>query len=242
MAQDTVPPSPQPKKTHSNFLTRLMGTPLFWVVLAVAGFIFPVAKSLLSPPVKALPSLGQIKDFELLDQDGKKVIYSKELRGQVLVVNFVFTRCPDVCPLLTKQMAKLQKRFDVSGPFVRLVSISVDPEFDKPEVLKAYAERFGVKKYKWLFLTGDLTQIQDLVVNSFKVAMDIKDNDTNMMDVTHAEHFVVIDPAGHIRSYRRAHNESDLNYIVRDVGLIINSKPLAAHTKPEMISLGNVGG
>lgn len=210
-----------------NFFLRLLGAPLFWVTVAITGFSFPVIKGLLATPVKELPALGRLSDFKLRDQDGQELQYSRALQGQILVVNFIFTRCPDVCPLLTKQMAKLQKRFDVSGPMVRLVSISVDPEHDQPAILKSYAENYGAKKHKWLFLTGDLTQIQDVVIRGFKSALDIRE-DTNMMDVTHSERFVLVDADGYIRAYRPANNDLELNEIVRDVGIIMNTKPVQA--------------
>ena len=109
------------------------------------------------PPPKGQRKIGeQLPDFNLMDQDGHPVRLS-DLRGHVLALNFLYTRCPlpDVCPRLAANFATLRKRL---GPGVVFVSITVDPEFDTPPVLAEYARRWSATSPGWLFLTGDVPQ------------------------------------------------------------------------------------
>ncbi len=109
------------------------------------------------PPPKGQRNIGeQLPDFNLLDQNGHPVRLS-DLRGRVVALNFLYTRCPlpDVCPRLAANFATLRKRV---GPGVVFVSITVDPEFDTPPVLAEYARRWSATTPGWLFLTGDVSK------------------------------------------------------------------------------------
>ena len=108
-----------------------------------------------------LPTLGAAPDFALISQDGEEVTLDS-LRGKVLAVAFIYTSCPDVCPMLTDRMARVQDELGPDfGTEVAFVSISVDPERDTPEVLKDYAEAFGADLAGWSFLTGDLEAVRE---------------------------------------------------------------------------------
>jgi len=112
-------------------------------------------------------------DFTLVNQNGA-AFHSDSARGRVILVTFVFTTCPDVCPLLTAKFAQLQRmlaREHASAFF--LISITTDPEVDKPEVLKSYAQRYGADFNTWAFLTGDEDKISK-VWRSFGVSVKKK--------------------------------------------------------------------
>jgi protein SCO1/2 len=101
-------------------------------------------------------------DFELLDQDGK-VIRLSDYRGKAVVLTFIYTRCPlpNFCPLMSKNFADLEQRMNKQFPGrYQLLSITMDPEFDRPEVLKQYAIFYGANTRNWSFATGDSAQIQ----------------------------------------------------------------------------------
>ena len=107
-----------------------------------------------------LPKIGPAPEFNLTDQDGRRVAL-KELRGKVLAVTFIFARCTDTCPLLTAKLAAVQDRLGAAfGPDVRFVSITVDPERDTPEVLKRYAQAHRANSAGWSFLTGTPAEIR----------------------------------------------------------------------------------
>ncbi len=99
-----------------------------------------------------------VADFELRDQRGE-VVRLSDLRGKVLAIHFIYTRCPlpDVCPRLAANFAALQRRFrDRLGSDLMLLSITVDPEYDTPAVLAEYARRWQADPRGWRFLTGSL--------------------------------------------------------------------------------------
>ena len=97
----------------------------------------------------------------LITHDGEKVLFFDDLiEGKVVAINFIYTSCPDMCPLETAQLTRVQKIMgDRIGKDIHFYSISIDPENDTPEVLKAYRERFGAK---WTFLTGNKQEIVQL--------------------------------------------------------------------------------
>ena len=96
-----------------------------------------------------------VPDFALRDQEGKTFHFASQ-RGEVVLITFIFTTCPDVCPLLTANFAAIQRDLDRQNiADYRLLSITTDPERDTPPVLKAYASRFKAQTERWSFLTGD---------------------------------------------------------------------------------------
>jgi protein SCO1/2 len=102
-----------------------------------------------------LPQIGPAPDFSLIDQDRRSVTL-RDFRGKVVALTFIYTMCPDVCPMLTANMAQVQQELGADfGRTVAFISITVDPERDTPEVLKRYADGFGISTHGWAFLTGD---------------------------------------------------------------------------------------
>jgi protein SCO1/2 len=164
-----------------------------------------------------LPVYGEAPVFAMVDQSGRPV-RSEDLRGRVVVTNFIYTSCPDVCPVLSARMAALAARLrdaGLLGTRVAIVSVSVDPERDTPEVLRAYAARFGADGEAWRFLTGDPAEVRTLLVEGFKVpAQPVTARPTMAHGAEHAGHdapagptvlhsnkVVVVDPAGRVRGY-----------------------------------------
>jgi len=105
-----------------------------------------------------------IPDIELLDQNGRKIhFYTDLVKGQTVVINFIFTTCTTICPPLGATFARVQKELgDKAGRDVRFISISVDPATDTPERLKAWGAKFRAGD-SWTFITGDKPQVDDLL-------------------------------------------------------------------------------
>jgi protein SCO1 len=117
-----------------------------------------------------LPTIGAAPDFTLTSQDGAKVTLAA-LRGKVVAVTFIYASCPDVCPMLTDKMARVQDELGSDfGSKVAFVSITTDPERDTPAVLKGYAEAFEAKLAGWSFLTGEPAAVLD-VAHRYGVAV-----------------------------------------------------------------------
>lgn len=146
-----------------------------------------------APP---LPDLGKLPDFALVDQSGA-VFGQRDLLGRVWVADFMFTSCPDICPVLSAHMAEIQTHY-AADERVNMVSISVDPGTDTPEVLTKYAARFGANNERWHFLTGETSAVRTVVRDGFKMVMEPGEKPANIL---HGERFVVVDQTGHIRAY-----------------------------------------
>jgi cytochrome oxidase Cu insertion factor (SCO1/SenC/PrrC family) len=128
--------------------------------LAVLGASAPAAAHQSGPPARPdagltaappLPAIRPAPDFVLSDTAGRPV-HLADFRGRVVLLSFIYTRCPDACPLLTAQLARLQARLGRERTRVQLLSITVDPQRDSVEELRAYARRFGADPAAWSFL------------------------------------------------------------------------------------------
>lgn len=179
----------------------ILRNPWIWAFLAgavVLTALRPLLRHVPEPP----PVLGHVPAWELTDASGAP-FGSAELRGQVYIVSFFFTRCPSICPALMRGMARLQEGFDTRGDEgIRLVSVSVDPERDTPEVLRAYAEANGVHSPRWTLVTGDVGSVRRLVVDGLKTPMgDAPVSEGPPIDIAHSGKVVLVDGAGGIRGY-----------------------------------------
>jgi len=138
-----------------------------------------------------------VPDFEYTTQD-ESTLSKTDLEGKYWVADFIFTNCTTVCLPMTSNMASLQEKLaeaDVEN--VHLVSFTVDPETDSPEVLKKYAEEYGADLTNWTFLTGyDFETIKEFSIKNFKniVEAPLEGDD----QVTHGTHFFLVNPEGEI--------------------------------------------
>jgi cytochrome oxidase Cu insertion factor (SCO1/SenC/PrrC family)/uncharacterized membrane protein YozB (DUF420 family) len=143
-----------------------------------------------------------LPDFTLTERSGREVRKS-DLAGKVWVASFIFTRCTGPCPHVTATMARLQDDF-AGDPDVRLVTFTVDPEHDTPEVLRKYADGHGADPERWLFLTGPEADVYGLLgKKGFMVGAE-KNTDADATPgtaVTHDTHLAVVDQRGRIRGY-----------------------------------------
>ena len=176
-----------------------------------------------------LPELGGVPDFGLIDQTGTS-FGSSELKNKVWLANFIFSSCQGTCPAQSERMSELQARLsgDPSWPGIRLVTFTVDPENDTPEVLKGYAEVYGADSDHWKFLTGERSQIWELCKAGFK--MQVSPNpDDKAMPILHDTQVVLIDRQGQIRGYYDALVEDDRTRLIRDIGMVLPEfQPAAA--------------
>lgn len=159
-----------------------------------------------------LPVLGEVPDFALVDQDGAPVA-AGDLEGGPWVADFVFTRCPDVCPAITATMKGLERDLAAEGADVTLVSISVDPAHDTPPVLREYATRFGAGP-RWRFLTGSRDAVAALVKDGFKLGF--ADDGPPTAPITHSDRFVLVDGQRRIRGYYRSREPHEMARLAAD--------------------------
>jgi protein SCO1 len=141
-----------------------------------------------------LPVIGPAPEFSLTSQDGKPVALA-DFRGKAVVVAFIYTQCPDICPMLTQKMVEIQDALGAGfGTKVAFVSISLDPGHDTPEVLKDYAQFWGAKPDGWAFLTGAPETVRD-VTRRYGVFFSKKEDGS----VDHTQLTSLVDAEGQVR-------------------------------------------
>lgn len=139
----------------------------------------------------------QIADFSFQNQNNK-TITQKDYENTIYVADFFFTTCPTICPIMTDNMVWLQNQIK-EMPNVKLLSFSVTPDIDTPEVLRKYANEKGVNDAKWNLLTGDKKAIYYLARQSF---LAVKTETTGeLYDMVHTENFILVDKNKRIRGF-----------------------------------------
>ena len=133
------------------------------ILLASVTLVEPLRDSAReTSQIEPLPKIAPAPEFTLTSQDGAQISLAN-LRGKVVAVTFIFTLCTATCPVLTPMMSLVQDQLGPDfGSKVVFASITVDPERDTPEMLKLYAQMYGVDVVGWSFLTGPSSVIQDL--------------------------------------------------------------------------------
>lgn len=168
-----------------------------------------------------LPSLGDVGSFTLTDQS-HHAVSAQALRGRVWAAAFFFTRCPSVCPRITRRMRALQQAAAQDDVKLELVSFSVDPENDTPEVLTAYARQYGADLATWRFLTGDLEVVRKTSEQGFKLALDGKATPgAEHLGLFHGSHLVLVDQTGQIRGYYRTSEDEQMAQLLKDAALLL---------------------
>ena len=164
-----------------------------------------------------LPDYGALPAFALINQDGAPVT-RETLSGSVWIADFIFTRCAGQCPLMSAQMAQLHAAL-VGLPRVRLVSFSVDPAYDTPERLAAYAARYGATPSRWQWLTGDLDAVRTLAQQGFRLG--VSEDGSAEEPITHSVRFALVDRQGHLRGYYDATDAHAMARLRADVTQLV---------------------
>ena len=197
----------------------------------------------------APPPLGDVPAFNLRDQHGREVTKADWL-DSVVLVNFIYTRCKEACPLSTAWMLKLQSVYEEETR-VRLVSISVDPAFDTPDILASYADRLGVRSPRWSLLTGEKEAIYRLARDGFHLGVfdpnDVEQTSAHPIlrsgmrralaylepaaahahdgedhrPIQHSARLALVDQQGRIRQYYDSKDADVLQRVERDVALLL---------------------
>jgi protein SCO1 len=210
-----------PTSARPNLFVRLVGSPWFWLAFILVSMTVHITRAVLTNLPAPLPVLGVVPDFEFTNQHGERY-GSEQLRGKVWVANFIFTRCPTICPMSTTKMAGVQHRSRNLGEGFHLVSFSVDPEHDQPHVLQSFAQKYRASPRMWTFLTGDREKLRQTLVDGLKVHMTQGETPDDLMSIGHSAHFVLIDSQMRIRGYYDTNEAGMLDKIVRDAGLVAN--------------------
>lgn len=204
-----------------------MGNRFGWIVAFVSvalAVTFAWSSLKGTRPVKLSNRLQPVADvpaFQFTDQQGKP-FGLEDLKGKIWVANFVFTRCAGPCPMLSSRMAELNQKIGRAGKGVELVTFTVDPAFDTPDVLAAYAKSLGAGPDRWKFLTGDPAAVEALVVQGLLQPLAKEPNGTP----AHSSRFVLVDRDGRLRGFEDGNDPEVVQKLLMDMGDLIRENPL----------------
>ena len=159
-----------------------------------------------------LPVLGSVPAFQLTDQQNQPFDSATQLQNHVWVADFFFTHCPGPCPRMSSQMHQVQTA--LNGTEARMVSMSVDPARDTPEVLATYSQHFEAKTGVWSFLTGAQKDLHHLAKDVFKLG-----NIDGSLE--HSTRFVLVDRRGQIRGYYLTSEDDAIPRLIADARSLI---------------------
>ena len=192
----------------------------WWILLAVGVLLVAgVFAFAIIQPIKVLPRIRLAPGFILVDQSGQRLT-SEDMRGTVVLYNFLYTGCGDECDRMNATMQEVQQRLsdaDLGGLPVEFVTISFDPANDTPETLQRYAEGLGADTSQWRFATGDEARLKQLIGGGFEAYYAPDDAGGFQFDPT----FVLVDGWGIIRGkYRYQVAVPDADRILRHIGVL----------------------
>jgi protein SCO1/2 len=168
---------------------------------------------------RPMVSYGTVPSFELTNQDAQP-FGSQQLAGKIWIADFIFTSCPGPCPIISTRMSELQKPLVKSD--VHLVSFSVDPEKDTPDVLRVYADKLRKEPLRWDFLTGPIATITSLSRDGFKLGLS--DGETPESGPIHSTRFVLVDRRGIIRGYYDALSPDGVTKLLADTNHLLREQ------------------
>lgn len=159
-----------------------------------------------------------VADFELTNQNGE-TITQNHYQDKIYVVDFFFTRCPTICPIMTNNMAKIQDQF-IDDNDIMLLSLSVTPDIDSIPVLREYATDKGVKDFKWNITTGDKKHIYQLARKSYFAV--VEQGDGGLQDFIHTPNFILVDKKKQIRGIYDGTKDDEIIRLINDIRTLLN--------------------
>ena len=182
------------------------------IYIAVAVFLLATYFLNYMGKENELPEIGMVPEFEFVNSE-QETITLNDLKGKVWVADFIFTTCTMACPMMTGNMNIIHKKYKKNDD-VRLVSISVYPEYDTPEVLTKYASQYDANTSRWYFLTGEESTVKRVIKDGFKIG-DYEDI------IFHSEKFALVDKKGMIRAYYNGMKTEDMKKLKKDINSLL---------------------
>lgn len=191
---------PRNNKTNTNTKKKVI------IPIAIFALLFLGIGIGMSYFKNNLYTVMKVPDFELTDQNNKKIT-NKDMLGKVYLVEFFFSRCPTICPVMNTNMRAIED--EINNPEFGIVSISIDPENDSPETLKQHAKMIGVKSPNWHFLTGGRDYIGK-IADQFNIYVGDKEDESESLN--HSGMIALVDKEGNIRCRYNKENMPILYY------------------------------
>ena len=173
-------------------------------------------EKLVDKSVRNVSKNHTVANFSLTNQNGI-TITNKDYENKIYVVDFFFTSCPTICPIMTNNMLKIQDEF-IDNDDIKLLSMSVTPEIDNVEILKQYATEKGVNDSKWNITTGPKKHIYELARKSYFAV--VEQGDGGLQDFIHTPNFILIDTKKQIRGIYDGTNENEILRLIADIKIL----------------------
>lgn len=168
----------------------------------------------------------KIPDFEATNANGT-LISSKEMDGNVSVVEFFFAQCPSICPIMNQQMERVFTNLSRNNNF-KIFSYTIDPERDSLSSLTDYALKHNADLSKWYFLRANQQDVFNFGRNGLKIPVDVEDSEAGFL---HSERFVLVDWNRNIRGYYMGTDSLEVNRMMHDIVLLLSEKELKEKKK-----------
>ena len=159
----------------------------------------------------------KIPDFKFLNQDSLWVS-QKDMAGKIYVADFFFTTCPTICPKMKTQLLRIYDKF-AEDDRVRILSHTIDPEYDGVRVLKEYAKKLNINSPRWNLVTGKKSDIYRLGEKSYMVTAQEDANEEG--GFVHSGAFILVDKNRHVRGIYDGTKEEDVNHLIEDIGVLL---------------------
>ena len=164
--------------------------------------------------IRNLNVVSNVPSFELANFNGD-IFTDNNLTNKITILSFVFTSCPDACPIMSQNFSILQERFKDSD-LIQFVSITVDPEYDSNDILEAFSEKYS-NDSNWYFLRGDINYISTLSEKGFFLS-------ASLLPAGHSTRFVLIDKQKNIRKYYEGTDDAAIMELQNDIVFLVNEK------------------
>jgi protein SCO1/2 len=210
-----APPATEPPAAAPASIARVS-----MIVMTVAIVVIILLRVLMTrAPSVALPVMGQVPAFELIDQTGT-LVSSGEFADKIWVASFIYTTCPGPCPRVVARLGQLERHLAGEANF-RIASFSVDPQADTPEVLAAYAKTHAIMAARWKLLTGPVETVMKVIRDGFLLPVQRAEglDDEALAEVgpvIHSVRLVLVDGDGRIRGYYDSSDAGDMDRLAHE--------------------------
>ena len=162
----------------------------------------------------------RIPNFKFINQDSVEVT-ELDYAGKIYVADFFFTSCPTICPKMKTQMLRIYQRY-LTNSNIKFLSHSIDPDYDRPAVLKSYANRLEVDAKKWNFVTGPKEAIYQIAQKSYMVSA--QEDKQEVGGFVHSGAFILVDAQRHVRGIYDGTKEAEVNKLIEDIEILLHEK------------------
>lgn len=174
-------------------------------------------KSDMCPPPANGDTMHRIPPFSFVSQDGKTVT-EQDFKGKIYVADFIFTRCPSICPVMTSELTRVQEAFK-GNPDIKILSHSIDPLYDSTQVLKAYGDKHKADYNFWTFVTGDSTKIYDMARCGYFMAIQKSPDSRLVFD--HSDKLILIDKEQRIRGFYSGTKREEVDRLIIEMQILL---------------------